>query len=410
MLVACEEVDEVEHDLIGGVIANTSEDDVALFLELGTTYVGRIAQAQEEWMRDAVEQEEIAATTMFPRTLFLSEHYGVEGVHPSVLSEPYQAYWEPWSWVLDILEDEPDLTEATYHTMEEDAYHNAYTVFYVVEEDAIYVEVYFDKLLGQEAEDETTLRSAVLHLYLEEDAVVLEARWKTTSEETLLKVHERDGGTLRTMALEAAFEQFLFTRPSTRDMITYTKFEETIHYTTYLVEVDALIDVDISLEDGSKHNEYYEYRANDRTLLSVQILSFDQAATNRYLIRYYLGALDGWDKIVFLEAFDPMGQGPMDAVLYLGEEPVSFGEEERISLWMYNTPVLLVDLERVVLTESDVELGYSNLSFDDISFAELERLREMVDRAYFARILNDWHAEDALDDLVLEYSDDHLEE
>jgi hypothetical protein len=404
ILVACEEQEEPEVVLIGGVIANETEEDVTDLLELGQTYQDRLFDAVDALLGGTESLDTVDAYDTLSKAELEILVEDASPVVPWYDTTAMQALDGPWGLIETVLEENGDLVEGDYVTLDEDVYHNAYTLFYVVDGDALYVELYWDKLeTGDEEEPTENLLSVVLFMDVIDDQVVVEMRKVDTYGETWLRLTEEEEMVLYYEDAEETIHTYHYVHLGTKDRMSIFETDDFVQYDAFDGESEMFYQVQFRLSDEDKGSELYAQYDEQGVIWSVQLLD----PVGRYILTYRLSELLGWEYITFLEDFTPSTNRSFLAYLTEGDQVVDLGDFQD-ELWLLGVPVLTIRMDLPELTEYEYTLGFSDLTFDALSFAAFTEHRNEVDRAFLDRMKRNMEHHDILDDMVLAYNEDHL--
>jgi hypothetical protein len=179
--------------------------------------------------------------------------------------------------------------------------------------------------------------------------------------------------------------------------------DDFVQYDAFDGESEMFYQVQFRLSDGDKGSELYAQYDEQGVIWSVQLLD----PVGRYILTYRLSELLGWEYITFLEDFTPSTNRSFLAYLTEGDQVVDLGDFQD-ELWLLGVPVLTIRMDLPELTEYEYTLGFSDLTFDALSFAAFTEHRNEVDRAFLDRMKRNMEHHDILDDMVLAYNEDHL--
>jgi hypothetical protein len=404
IMVACEEQEEPEGVLIGGVIANETEDDVTDLLELGQAYRDRLNAAVDALLGGTGALEMVDAYDTLSKAELEILVEDASPVVPWYDTTAMQALDGPWGLIETVLEENGDLVEGDYVTLDEDVYHNAYTLFYVVDGDALYVELYWDKLdTGDDEEPTENLLSVVLFMDVIDDQVVVEMRKVDTYGETWLRLTEEEEMVLYYEDAEETMNTYHYVHLGTKDRMSIFETSGFVQYDAFDGESEMYYQVQFRLSDGDKGSELYAQYDEQGVIWSVQLVD----PVGRYILTYRLSELLGWEYITFLEDFTPSTSRSFLAYLTEGDQVVDLGDFQE-ELWLLGVPVLTIRMDLPELTEQEYTLSFSDLTFDALSFAAFTEHRNEVDRAFLDRMKRNMAHHDILDDMVLAYNEDHL--
>jgi hypothetical protein len=403
MLVACEEDIEPDIDLIGGVIANERDHSVSEWLELGRTYRGRMADAVEGLFPVGGSLETIPANETLDEEELLAVVEDTNPVVPWYDPAPMEALAQAWAVLESVLEDGIGLIEGEYVTLEKSVYHYAYTVLYVMEGDALYVELYWDKFDALDASnDPESLMSLVLYMDVIEEQLVIDLKLEDEYGETIAHLTEEGELVLQYQDVDETVEMYHYVHLGHQERFSSFETDEFLQVDAFDGETKRFYQVQFRLSDSDKGSELYAQYDDQGIVWSVQLID----AVGRYVLKYRLDLLDGWDHIVLLEEFNPNNVRSFDAVLTDGPSVVDMGGYEN-ELWLIGVPIYTVRIEEPVFTEYLFTLGFSDLSFNELSFAAFTEHRDEVDRAFLDRMKRNMENYDVLDDVIIDYNEDH---
>jgi len=398
------------------------------FLTIGQAYVDRLLAMDESFMFYGKDFTVPEVGTVLTKAELESTYVGYftnDQIYESNGLEDLQLVWNNINWMISNL---PDMVEGEYieyeeHDNEEDVTHAA---MFRVQGNSIYFEYY----QGLQSID-PTIKPFSSHGYMvsmyEIDGIV---NWETRS---IMYVKERDYnhdktdeqletittgyshvtelGLVNSYSLIEKYnlevERYSYRNPETKQMVRYLLHDDYSNFYAFDPQKNVYIEQSYDGSDNLQ-SEYYEFRDNFEIMFSLHLIHHNDPEPDNYKYEYNLAYIDGWDECVFAErTYTQRINNIYNLDFKLNNQTIDVEDEDLINYRFQE----YASLEQYVLddqlTQSTMELGWTDLSFTRVPYADLLELINTTDIDYFLDLKDQYSVAVVSTELPLEFNTDY---